>query len=502
MVNLRNSRTGQGMGAMRHRRSTGRGWSGAVLVGLGIAGASSAVAQQECLQWRLVRQLDLPDCNDCRNRVVAYDSYRGFVVMVEAIGLSHEWRGSEWIRIADALPNEPTCQGQPCVELLVLCSTQPVARCLPTVPLWDGSSPSFKGAGTYDAHRRVTVVLDINDTIREWDGQNWVLKQPSPSPGAITRAQMTYHPIRQTVVMFGGLRLSSGSILDELWEWDGTNWSLINSAVNPPARWQHAQAYDESRGVLVVFGGRGSINASILYNDIWEWDGVDWVQRIVPMGQPNPGTRYDHTMLYDVTRKVAVTVGGNNGVQDLTDVWDWNGQMWRLRWPQPAPEPVPTPVGSNLRRAHSVYDSSRRMVHLIAGVTSAPLHWAIEHPLPPEVVAGPQSQQVVEGNPVAFGVTTEPPTGVQYQWRKNGMAIPGANKAGYAIPAVTLVDQGIYEVEVSHSGHEPYPACGVSVGPPAALTVVAVIPGDFDGDGDVDVLDFAEFATMFSGPGG
>src|SRR5262249_40598428 len=55
----------------------------------------------------------------------------------------------------------------------------------------------------------------------------------------------------------------------ETWEWNGTNWSLLNVATPPQARRWHTVAYDSSRGVVVLFGGQGS--GSLRLNDTWEF---------------------------------------------------------------------------------------------------------------------------------------------------------------------------------------------------------------------------------------
>lgn len=459
----------------------------------------SVYAQQDCLQWRIGQDANF---NGATSKLVAaYDSFRGVVVAVDGNGLSQEWNGSTWSRITDA-PGMLQCGGLPCTVLLTICDTgSGPSACVPTNPLWVSSGVVFMGTAAFDALRGVTVVYDNLDTIREWNGQTWVLKQPSPSPGALIRPQMTFHPSRQTVLMFGGIPAPGTTATNAMWEWDGNQWTQVTSAHHPPIRYSHGQAFDESRGVLVVFGGRSSSSSSAtFYDDLWEWDGNDWLQRSPPAGDPSPGIRVEHTMAYDDVRKTVVMVGGSNELNaDRTDVWDWNGQTWRQRSPQPGTATNATPLGGSLRRRYAAYDSSRQLLHLIGGSTSE-FHWIIEHPTTPEVASGPVSQQVIEGNPIAFSVITEPPTSVEFQWRKDGVAIPGANTAGFGISAVTMADQGLYDVMVSRSGHDPYPPCGTVVSPPAALTVIPATPADLNGDGAVDLIDFADFATVFSGP--
>ena len=43
----------------------------------------------------------------------------------------------------------------------------------------------------------------------------------------------------------------------------------------PPARFGHALAWDGLRDVLVLFGGT---DGTTRFEDVWEWDGTDWLQ--------------------------------------------------------------------------------------------------------------------------------------------------------------------------------------------------------------------------------
>lgn len=473
---------------------------GLVLLGCACCGivADPVRAQQDCLKWRLP-QLNYPT-GTFNNQVAIYDSFRGVVLAVDGHGHAHEWNGMAWARIADALPNLE-CLGMPCAMEFEPCTVgKTSSMCQPNPVLWHASDFRLVGTGAFDAHRRVCVIFDINDTIREWNGQTWVLKQPDPSPGSIIRAQMFYHPGRRTILMYGGIHAGMSHATSELWEWDGTNWTQIFSATNPPGRFLHGQAFDESRNVFVIFGGRSAIVSGIVfYDDLWEWDGTDWHQKFPPPGDPSPGIRFDHTMAYDSSRKVVVMAGGNNFGADLNDVWDWDGMSWRQRAPQPETGAIPAPIPNDMRRRYPAYDSSRKLFHMIGG-TGGIFHWALEHPGAPQVAVGPVSQRVDEGEPVAFSVTTVPPTGVEFQWRRNGIPIPGATTAGYAIQAATVADEGVYDVQVSFSGHDPFPPCGVVLSAPAALRVDPALPADLNGDGTVDLIDFADFATMFGGP--
>jgi len=82
----------------------------------------------------------------------------------------------------------------------------------------------------------------------------------------------------------------------------------------------------------------------------------------------------------------------------------------------------------------------------------------------PEILAGPQDVEVIQGQPnVTFSVSVESPTPVTYQWRFNGLDIPGATQESYSVAAVRS-QAGEYSVRARN-------AVGVTATPEARLTV-------------------------------
>lgn len=70
----------------------------------------------------------------------------------------------------------------------------------------------------------------------------------------------------------------------------------------------------------------------------------------------------------------------------------------------------------------------------------------------PSIVSQPQSQVGIVGSTVTFSVMTSGEIAHRYQWRRNGVPIPGATTATLRVPAVTAVDDGSYDVLVSNGG--------------------------------------------------
>ena len=84
---------------------------------------------------------------------------------------------------------------------------------------------------------------------------------------------MTYDPARGRVVLFGGE--NSKATYGDIWEWDGTTWTLRAASSGPIPRWGLAMVYDPVRGHVVLYGGGLAVNGGIAdFSDTWEFDGA------------------------------------------------------------------------------------------------------------------------------------------------------------------------------------------------------------------------------------
>jgi len=72
-------------------------------------------------------------------------------------------------------------------------------------------------------------------------------------------------------------------------------------------------------------------------------------------------------------------------------------------------------------------------------------------PNPPVITTQPSPAGIETGSQTSFSVATTGP-GLTYQWRKNGVAIPGATTSAYLTPPVTWLDSGaLFDVVVSNA---------------------------------------------------
>ena len=180
--------------------------------------------------------------------------------------------------------------------------------------------------------------------------QGWSLGQSRPAPRQEHAA--AWDDGRGVMVVLGG---GCGVSRADLWEFDGTTWT---HGPQPPAaltpRQGHAMAWDSSRGRTVVFGG----DDGALQNDTWEYDGTQWIQGPVA---PAPLTaRQGHMMAYDAKRRLTVLFGGTDASGDLNDTWEYDGAQWR---PGGAPHPLLTPR----RSGAMAWDPGSETVLMVGG---------------------------------------------------------------------------------------------------------------------------------------
>jgi len=105
--------------------------------------------------------------------------------------------------------------------------------------------------------------------------------------------------------------------------------------------------------------------------------------------------------------------------------------------------------------------------------------------LAPTIVTQPNNQQTTVGLTATFTVTAAGTGPLQYQWSKNGTAIPGASGASYTTPAATPADNGANVTVIITN------AIGSATSNPASLTVGPRVPKP--GDWRFQALDLPAF---------
>jgi cysteine-rich repeat protein len=214
-------------------------------------------------------------------------------------------------------------------------------------------------AMAYDSSRGVLVLFGghgvgwLNDTW-EWNGTEWIERDPPmPKPRPRGRAAMIFDPVRNRILLFGGMD-AMATPLGDFWEWDGTMWREITRTTSPEGRNDASMAFDTTRGVAVLFGGQTPTGES---NETWEWDGSNWE---LEHPATSPSGRANASMAFDASRAKTVLVGGrNDGV-----TWMWDGSNWT--W-----NAIASPT--HVETADMAYDRARaRLIRFGGYPSSAP----------------------------------------------------------------------------------------------------------------------------------
>jgi hypothetical protein len=226
----------------------------------------------------------------------------------------------------------------------------------------DGDPPM-----AYDSSRHLTLLVDhrVAGRVWEYDGEDerWTVRD-GPGPAAWRSADsVVFDSKREVLVLFGGQIASQPQ--DDLWEWDGETW-VQRLEPGPTARADHAMAFDAARGECVLFGGNtsGWPSPMVLTGETWTFDGSAWT--LASTAGPSP--RIGAAMAFDPLREVVVLFGGTTGggpAALLGDTWEWDGRSWTHI----------AAAGPSARSDHAMtFDAKRRAVVLYGG--------AVAHSLP------------------------------------------------------------------------------------------------------------------------
>ncbi|MBP8299119.1 MAG: hypothetical protein KA020_02040 [Planctomycetes bacterium] len=151
----------------------------------------------------------------------------------------------------------------------------------------------------------------------EYDGTNWSLITTAGSPGPLERPSMCFNVALGKTVLFGGIDPQFGGV-DTTWLYDGTNWTVAPVVgVKPTARTGAKMAYDPARGVCVLSGGLDPMLGTP-FLETWEFNGTAWSQ----VGSAISG-RYNQSYAFLPTTGQVALFGGTDlaTFSDLGDTW-------------------------------------------------------------------------------------------------------------------------------------------------------------------------------------
>jgi cysteine-rich repeat protein len=272
------------------------------------------------------------------------------------------------------------------------------AACTRELMLWSSHSGApharVRAAAGYDPLREQLVVfggvesdwpLDVpyGDTWI-WTGGSWVSPALDRSPAARRGAAMTYDLAHRRLVMFGGLGAHL-TLLDDTWAWTGVSWQRLSPAVEPPSRFAAALASDGRR--LLLFGGSRLGGGEL--DDTWAFDGLTWTE-VVTANRPQ--ARMHHSLVYDARHDRFVLFGGDSE-EVMPDTWVFDGSDW---------SPLATAVQPDVRSGPLVYDAVRGVVVLNGARGTGGAMWELEGAIWREVPEGATDSPGMTGAAAAF----------------------------------------------------------------------------------------------------
>ncbi len=141
---------------------------------------------------------------------------------------------------------------------------------------------------------------------------------------------MAFDMTRGVVVLYGG-RMGgpgqSGSFLRDTWTWDGGTWNEVSTGgpdlINPVA------AYDPISKEVILFGPTAQGEAQT-----WAWTGAAWTLLHPTV---SPSGRDSASMTFDSATGQLLMFGGEQTLGPLAETWTWDGATWRQLHPAKSP---------------------------------------------------------------------------------------------------------------------------------------------------------------------
>ena len=160
----------------------------------------------------------------------------------------------------------------------------------------------------------------LND-LWKFNGTEWSEVTNAGTPPSVRFGAVSWTDNAGNAYVFGGYSASS---LSDLWKFNGTSWSEVTNAGTPPSVRYGAVAWTDNAGNVYVFGG---YNGTSL-NDLWKFNGTSWSPvNNTDGGLGTPSVRADAVSWTDNAGN-AYVFGGRSGNSYLNDLWRFNGTSW------------------------------------------------------------------------------------------------------------------------------------------------------------------------------
>jgi len=194
------------------------------------------------------------------NASLAYDAARGVLVLFGGFGTGGVRGGY--------LDDTWTYDGRTWTPV---CGTDATPVC--------GPPPGYGNAMAYDLlHQQIVMFGGSNgdNYTWTWNGSVWTLQQPVHAPPAPQFGSLAFDPLLGQlgqIVLVGSDLPGFGTFGNQVWAWDGADWTQLQPAADLPSRRAAAVAFDPNSGGLLLFGG------GVFANGVQRDLGDTWVLR-------------------------------------------------------------------------------------------------------------------------------------------------------------------------------------------------------------------------------
>jgi hypothetical protein len=223
--------------------------------------------------------------------------------------------------------------------------------------------PKFSGSHGWQWQRE----LYLNDSsVWTYDlaANRWSNLRPVPAPRLAGLRCASWDSDRQVVVVFGGEGSHEGTLIYDPWR---NEWSWPKPASEPPGRSGGNMAYDRAHEVHILFGSQFDKDA---HTWAYSVERNEW-RDLRPPVQP-PTDQNDAVLTYDPIHRVVlalikVSSGDGDDEKHVVETWSYNGEA--NEWTRLRPETEPDAAGN---RTRSLVFAPELGVAILENCTSRP----------------------------------------------------------------------------------------------------------------------------------
>ncbi len=197
-----------------------------------------------------------------------------------------------------------------------------------------------------EVHNQIVMMAEdsnFNPLMYTYDPSShaWTQVTPQTMPPCTNQAAMAFERTAGTVFLTGGVCTRTtpsytSPTTEEVYTWDGTNWTLLPTTSIVTKTSNPALTYDARREVMILYGGTEAYGAPHAYTYTFDPSlanptatpptGGDWISH-----DPNvvtPGPRSLAAFKTDPVNNIIYMLGGNTDGTVFTDFWIYQNGGW------------------------------------------------------------------------------------------------------------------------------------------------------------------------------